>query len=215
MDCGRIGPNSQPGHAHCDLLSFELSLAGRRLIVDTGVSGYDEDPRRAYVRSTAAHNTVRVNGAEQSEMWGTFRVGRRARPLYGRIDAGPRGEITFSGAHGGYRHLPQRVIHARRLEWHPTERVLLVEDRFDGRGEVRVESFLHLAPDMTISGAGRDFELRRSGQRIARLCLVDHVDVELDAGIYCPEFGRSLPAPVAVMRKEAALPFALRFKIAA
>lgn len=214
-DCGAIGPDYQPGHAHCDLLSLELSLDGRRLIVDTGVSGYDEDPSRHYVRSTAAHNTVRVAGAEQSEVWGTFRVGRRATPLSGRINTGLNGEITVSGAHDGYRHLPQRVVHFRELMWGPGERTLRIEDRFDGRGTVRIESFLHLAPDVTISGAGHDFELRRLGERIARLCVVDHIDVDLHSGDYCPEFGKRLSAPLLVMSKEAALPFGLGFKIVA
>jgi uncharacterized heparinase superfamily protein len=215
VDCGPIGPDDQPGHAHCDLLSFELSLAGRRLLVDAGVSGYDDDPARDYVRSTAAHNTVLVGGVEQSEMWGTFRVGRRARPLAASIEASRDGVVTFRGAHDGYRHLPQRVVHARTITWDPRARVLLVEDRFDGAGRIRVESFLHLAPGVAISGAGRDFELLRSGQRIARICLGDHLEAELASGLHCPEFGRRLQAPVIVARKEDMLPFELSIRIAA
>lgn len=215
VDCGAVGPDEQPGHAHCDLLSFELSLAGRRMIVDAGVGGYDDDPARGYVRSTAAHNTVRVGGVEQSEMWGTFRVGRRARPLAAHIEAGSNGAITFSGAHDGYRHLRQKVVHTRTITWDPRERVLLVQDRFDGRGRVRVESFLHVAPDVGLSGAGREFELTRSGQRIARLCLEDPLEAEVGTSLYCPEFGRRLQAPVLVMCKEAALPFGLSMRIVA
>jgi uncharacterized heparinase superfamily protein len=215
VDSGPVGPDDQPGHAHCDLLSFELSLAGRRLLVDAGVSGYDDDPARGYVRSTAAHNTVLVSGTEQSEMWGTFRVGRRARPLAACIQASRDGVVTFSGAHDGYRHLPQRVVHGRTITWDPRARVLLVEDRFDGVGRVRVESFLHVAPDVVVSGAGRDFELVRSGQRIARICLGDHLETELAWGLYCPEFGQRLQAPVLVTRKEDFLPFQLSIRIAA
>ena len=79
-DAAPIGPDYQPGHAHGDLLSFELSLAGRRVIVDAGVHGYDGDPLRAWCRSTRAHNTVEIDGEDQCEFWGTFRVARRARP---------------------------------------------------------------------------------------------------------------------------------------
>lgn len=214
VDCGPVGPNDQPGHAHCDLLSFELSLAGRRLFVDAGVSGYDDDPARGYVRSTAAHNTVLVGGVEQSEMWGTFRVGRRARPLAAYIEASD-GVVTFRGAHDGYRHLPQRVVHARTVTWDPHVRVLLVEDRFDGVGRIRVESFLHVAPDVAVNRAGRDFELVRSGQRIARVCLGGNIETELASGLYCPEFGRRLPAQVLAMRREDLLPFQLSISIAA
>ncbi len=81
IDCGAIGPDYQPGHAHCDTLSYELAIDGRRVIVDSGVHDYEPTQHRAYARSTPAHNTVVIDGQEQSEMWGVFRVARRARPL--------------------------------------------------------------------------------------------------------------------------------------
>ena len=81
IDCGHIGPDYQPGHAHCDTLSYELAINGRRVIVDSGVFDYEPSSERAYARSTKAHNTVVVDGEEQSEIWGVFRVARRAKPL--------------------------------------------------------------------------------------------------------------------------------------
>ena len=63
VDCGRIGPDDLPAHAHGDVLSFELSIAGHRIIVDQGVYEYvagDAPAPRAHrrepqhaVRSTA------------------------------------------------------------------------------------------------------------------------------------------------------------------
>src|SRR6185503_19989802 len=84
FDCGPLGPDYQPGHGHSDVLSYELTLHGRRVIVDTGVSSYERGPERYYERSTAAHNTIRVDGSEQAEIWGGFRVGRR--PTVSPID---------------------------------------------------------------------------------------------------------------------------------
>ena len=81
IDCGQIGPDYQPGHAHCDTLSYELWLDGRPVVVDTGVHDYEASETRAYARSTRAHNTVVLDNEEQSEFWGVFRVARRARPL--------------------------------------------------------------------------------------------------------------------------------------
>jgi uncharacterized heparinase superfamily protein len=78
-DIGQIGPDYIPGHAHCDMLSFELCVDERPTIVDTGTSTYEIGARRSFERSTAAHNTVQLGALEQSEMWGSFRVGRRAR----------------------------------------------------------------------------------------------------------------------------------------
>ena len=65
VDCGQIGPDYQPGHAHCDTLSYELSLDGRRVIVDAGVFDYENSGDRKYARSTRAHNTVVVDCEEQ------------------------------------------------------------------------------------------------------------------------------------------------------
>ncbi len=80
-DVGLVGPDHQPGHAHADTLSFVLYIDGKPVLVDTGTSTYQIGPRRTWERSTAAHNTVTVNGQDSSEVWGGFRVGRRARVI--------------------------------------------------------------------------------------------------------------------------------------
>lgn len=81
VECGAISPSYQPGHTHCGLLSYELMVAGERVIVDSGVCEYEPGQLRQIVRSTRAHNTVSVDGADQSEIWGEFRVARRAKVM--------------------------------------------------------------------------------------------------------------------------------------
>ena len=75
--CGEIGPSYQPGHAHADTWSFELWKGARKLIGDTGCSTYVPGEVRSYERSTAAHNTVVIDGRDSSEVWASHRVGRR------------------------------------------------------------------------------------------------------------------------------------------
>ncbi len=79
FDCGACGPDATPAHAHADFLSIEASVAGKRLIVDPGVPTYTAGPDRQHARSAAAHNGPAVDGFEPLELWGSFRVGRRAR----------------------------------------------------------------------------------------------------------------------------------------
>ncbi|MGB3547173.1 MAG: heparinase II/III family protein [Saprospiraceae bacterium] len=79
MDLGSPGPAHQPGHSHADNLTFCLYLRGRPIIVDTGISTYEKNERRAYERSTAAHNTVTMGEQNSSDVWGGFRMGRRAK----------------------------------------------------------------------------------------------------------------------------------------
>lgn len=71
--------NHLSGPAQCDLLSYELWLDGQLFIIDSGIHGYDRDEYREYSHSTRAHNTVMVNGREQSKIWGQYRLGRRAK----------------------------------------------------------------------------------------------------------------------------------------
>ena len=151
FDSGPIGPDHQPGHGHCDALSYELSLAGQRMIVDSGVEQYHEDRRwRTYYRSTPAHNTVAVDGAEQSEIWGSFRVARRARPLETRwSDDGNRLSYVTS-SHTGYLRLPGKVQHRRFLCW-VDRRFWLVCDQIAGSGTHHIESFIHFHPQVVVS----------------------------------------------------------------
>lgn len=66
FDCGPLG---QGNHGHLDLLSFEAYAYGTPLIVDPGRYTYDESGPvnwRVRFRGTAAHNTVLVDGRNQT-----------------------------------------------------------------------------------------------------------------------------------------------------
>jgi hypothetical protein len=70
-------PSYQPGHAHCDALSFELSCGEERVVCDTGVFEYVQGERRRIARATASHATLEVAGGEQAEIWAPHRIGGR------------------------------------------------------------------------------------------------------------------------------------------
>jgi len=142
FDCGPFGPDYQPGHGHCDVLSYELSLGGERVVVDTGVSTYESGPERSYERSTAAHNTVRIDDGEQAEIWSSFRLGRR--PRVAELHGGNDGPFHFlSGEHDAYRR--SGVAHTRTILFHAPD-TWIVADLLRGGGSHLVESFLHFHP---------------------------------------------------------------------
>ena len=149
FDCGLMGPDHRLGHGHCDALSFELSIHGKRVIVDAGVSDYYGDLEwRDYYRSTRAHNTIVIDGAEQSEIWDRFRVARRARPrdvIWSENDT----LAYVSAAHTGYQRLNEQVIHRRWVCW-VDRRFWLICDRLEGHGTHVAESLLHFHPDISI-----------------------------------------------------------------
>ncbi len=115
IDCGPLGPDHLIGHGHCDMLSFEWSKGGRRLIVDPGTYQYLAGERRLLSRTTASHNTLAIEGAEQSDIYGAFRCGRRARAELLRFETSGEG-FTFQGRHDGYRSLPGSPLHERTVE---------------------------------------------------------------------------------------------------
>jgi uncharacterized heparinase superfamily protein len=220
VDCGPIGPNYQPGHAHCDTLSFELSIDGERLIVDSGVSGYEDDPLRAYIRSTAAHNTVRVNGIEQSEVWGTFRVGRRAKPLFARIERIPDNRVYFEGAHDAYRHLSQHITHQRRISYGVEKRTWCITDLLEGAGEATVEAFFHFAPNVVVTWVNRHLIVRandRSGDQSGemRVVLNGWDNVGIGKAAVCLRFGECVESFVIVLTTRRRLPIEASFMLSA
>lgn len=77
MDHGVIGPSDNPGHAHDDCLSIEVSVMGSRLIRDYGVEAYTEGNGRKRTRSVASHNCPTFPGDRGMDAWGAFRVGSR------------------------------------------------------------------------------------------------------------------------------------------
>jgi uncharacterized heparinase superfamily protein len=179
IDAGPIGPDHQPGHAHADFFTFELSLGGQRVVTDTGVEAYDVGAGRSYDRSTAAHNTVEVGGDNSVEVWGGFRVGRRAAP---RVTVWKPGEMDFllEGEHDGYRHLPSKAIHRRRFSWQPG--VFEISDQLGVERDVQAVARIHFAPGVTLEiddgivrGRAGDVAFRIETDVPGRLCLEESV----------------------------------------
>lgn len=186
-DAGPLGPDYQPGHGHADLFTFELSLRGVRVVVDSGVSTYEAGPMRDYCRSTRAHNTVEVDGQDSAETWAAFRVGRRGRPRGVAWFASHDG-FELSGRHDGYRHLPGRPAHARTFHWR-SDGCLEIADRVDASRPVRSVARLHFHPDCRLDD--RDSEtctVSFPGGR-ARLSWSGWESVAEDASCYSPAFG--------------------------
>lgn len=140
FDAAPLGPDYQPGHGHADALSFELSSRGRRIFVNSGTSTYESNPVRNYERGTAAHNTVRIDGLNQSEMWAAFRVARRARPY----DVHTDNRSFVEAAHDGYHRLRPKATHRRRIDLDGD--MVTITDRLEGSGHHTAELFFHLAP---------------------------------------------------------------------
>lgn len=185
LDVAPVGPDYLPGHAHADTLSFECSIAGQRVIVNSGTSTYDAGKQRRWERSTAAHSTVTVDDRDSSEMWDVFRVARRARPFDCDVDANA-GIVTCS--HDGYHRLPGRVTHTRR--WQLTDGGFAVTDYVQGGWSEAIGRFyIHPAIELTAHPDGQSGVLVGASMPIIEWH-VTGARARVQESTYCPEFGR-------------------------
>lgn len=144
FDAGDIGPNYCPGHGHADTLGIELWFQGQPLIVDPGTYQYAAGAWRDYFRSTAVHSTATIDGLNQTEFAGPFRVGRIA---HGQLISTSlqSGQLKTSGAHNGYTRLPDPVTHQREVIIRSTTEIMLI-DTFSGKQQHQICISFHLAP---------------------------------------------------------------------
>jgi len=189
LDVARVGPDYQPGHAHADTLSFELSLFGERVIVNSGTSTYERGLQRDHERGTGAHNTVIVNDANSSDTWAGFRVGRRANPKLASVQNFP-GETRICAEHDGYRRVFGGVTHQR--EWICAARSMKVIDRLVGRfSRARAHFYLHPALQLIQHADSRVQIELRGGHTVtieAKAGWLELLDSE-----WHPEFGSHIP----------------------
>ena len=140
VDVGNIGPTYQPGHAHSDTFNFELHINNTPIIVDTGISTYEKNAIRQNERSTSAHNTVQIGSAEQSEIWGGFRVGRRAKIISFEED-----ETIVKASHDGYKSFG--ITHERAFKVSDNE--ISIKDKLSNSTNLLQKAYFHFHPDVT------------------------------------------------------------------
>jgi uncharacterized heparinase superfamily protein len=198
IDGGPVGPAHLLAHAHADIFSYELSLANKQVVVDSGVFEYPAGPMRRYVRSTMAHNTVSIDGLDQVECWGSFRVARRFAPHDVSFST-EAGSSIFTGSYSGYADLVgDDILHHRQIKVDETSRTISVRDRVDGYGRHAVESRVHLHPELDV--------LQKSTKSILHY-YAGAFEVEVrstpnswEDSWYCPRFGMKLQNKVLVCK---------------
>ncbi len=204
FDAAPVGPDYIPGHAHADTLSLEISLAGARLVTNTGTSTYAPGPEREAERATSAHATVELDGANSSEVWASFRVGRRARP--GAVTTKVAdGAVHAQGGHDGYRFLAGSPLHARDVK--VTAGAVRIVDRIEGGGRHAAVGRFPLHPDVDrVEQTDGGFRLAMPDGRVVTVAVKGADGLAIEPGHYAPEFGICRPRPVLVWRVTRDLP---------
>ena len=151
VDCGPLGYLSIAAHGHGDALSFMLSAGGHELLVDPGTYAYHTQERwRKYFRGTFAHNTVRIDELDQSEMGGNFLWLRKANAHCDVVETNGAPQ-KFSGWHDGYHRLKDPVTHKREIVFTAANNCFDVIDVVHCKGEHKVELCWHFAEHCDVS----------------------------------------------------------------
>jgi hypothetical protein len=167
VDAGPLGYQAIAAHGHADALAFTLSLGGREFLVDPGTFAYHTEPQwRAYFRGTSAHNTVRIDGDDQSEAGGKFMWLRKANAGCTAFRAGAD-EDAFEGWHDGYLRLDDPVMHRRSIHIEKRARRIVIEDVLQMEGEHWVELFFHWSERCAVAAMEDGWTATQDGRSVA------------------------------------------------
>ena len=201
-DCANIGPDYQPGHAHADTLTFELWYKNFKLITDSGTGEYIDTALRKYQRSTLAHNTIRIDKKNSSEVWGAHRVADRAK-ITGRKFS----KNKLSATHNGY----GKILHKRT--WEISENGLSVDDEINGTGTHLVEVLWHVLGDkVSINKQECRIEFFANGSTYF-ITYPQGWYVEIQKCQYSAEFGEVEKIDMIKILKQTTLPVAINSRI--
>ncbi|HXC40285.1 MAG TPA: alginate lyase family protein [Burkholderiales bacterium] len=207
-DAGPLGYGNIAAHGHADALSFTLSLGGSEFLFDPGTYAYHTQGQwRRYFRGTSAHNTIRIDGRDQSEPGGNFMWLKKARAQCSLWEETPETD-TFEGWHDGYLRLGDPVLHRRRITLDKRGRRIVITDELEMRGRHEVELFFHCAEHCSVQRNGRLHVISRDGRSLV-IRLPDTPSAAIEnyraslrppAGWVSRRFDRKEPAPTLVWR---------------
>ncbi len=175
FDCGPLGYG--PGaHGHADALSIQVVAFGQEAIVDPGTYAYNQDQKfRNYFRSTRAHNTVSVDGLDQSRI-----IDRMA------WESIPQSEVKdcffselfdiVSAENDGYTRLASPVIHRRTVIFFKKPVYYLVIDQLQATGPHTYGLHFHFPPETTLQQEGKSFTAIFPGKQWVFLRIVGAED---------------------------------------
>ena len=189
LDCGPLGYLGIAAHGHADALALTLSVAGEECLVDPGTYSYWQDQKwRDYFRGTSSHNTVRIDGLDQSVPGGRFMWLRKAHSSIERMPASPH-EFDFRGSHDGYGRLPDPVLHVRSVRFDGATNTLTVRDEVSAKKQHKVETFWHFAPGLDVRLTSQGLSVRGKRFVLQMQASGEDLHLELVRGAENPPLG--------------------------
>ena len=202
IDAGAQGAIAA-GHGHADALSIQLSQSGRELLIDPGTCEYvGKDNTRDRFRGTAAHNTIQVDGRDQSEPKGPFSWNSLITPKVDKWVTGKNFDL-FAASYEGR----NQVVH-RRFVLYCKPEFWLVRDIVEGAGKHSIAINWHLAPGMVPQPENPALFIgaKEAGHGIGFVPATDSGEFVLHDDWWSPAYGRKEAAQVLQFERTAVLP---------
>jgi uncharacterized heparinase superfamily protein len=221
LDHGPLGHLSIAAHGHADALAIWLHLDDQPVLVDAGTYLYHAaGDWRAHFRSTAAHNTLSIAGADSSVMAGPFNWSRKAKATVRQFDGNPlRWSIEME--HDGFL-APFGVRHHRRVERIASDSYLITDLLVGRAGALPVEIGFLFHPSLAVEKRAHRWIVQRGiqpllvmegeGPLIGKLQEGEHTPAR---GWYAPHFGERMATRRLVFHGSllAGTPFRVSFRI--
>lgn len=190
VDAGPLGYQTIAAHGHADALSFTLSVGGIEFLIDPGTYAYHtQSVWRDYFRGTGAHNTLRIDGMNQSQSGGNFMWVRKANAGCSLWASSAECDL-FEGWHDGYTHLRDPVMHWRRIVFDKFARRVFIADRLQMSGTHEVELFFHSSELCRINPVADGYSLTLNDRSLfLRLPQIPSAASQVYTGSVDPIFG--------------------------
>ncbi len=204
-DGGPHGFLAIAAHAHADALSLEVRHDGVDVLADPGTYCYHGQPEwRSYFRSTLGHNTLELDGQDQSGSGGPFMWTRHARSRVLVTHAHQGGIARWCAEHDGYTRRGRPAVHRRSVELDSASRELRLFDEVLSPRRHPCRLTFHLGPRIRADLVGNEAQLSWTGRgREHAAVLVLPTELSWTAhrgetnpplGWYSAGFGRREPA---------------------
>jgi len=170
-DVGPLGYLSIAAHGHADALAFTLAVGGKEIFIDPGTYAYHTQKKwRDYFRGTSAHNTLRVDGLDQSVIGGNFMWVHHARAMC-ESWASDAERDRLVGRHDGYIRLRDPVSHRREIVLDKKADVIHVTDSLECLRAHTVQLYWHCHEEVDAQILDGVVQMRREGVELTLVVL--------------------------------------------
>ena len=210
--CGPLGVADQNCvHGHADALSVDISGYGETLLIDPGRYNY-EGPWRVWFKSTAAHNSVQVDGQDSSELADEWMFKHWANSTMNVFSSTDKFDYV-DGSHDGFERLDDPVTHRRRVVFVKPGFWLVVDD-LTGKVSHKYDQYWHFGPEAkTVDGPEQSVTAtyENGAGIVVQPLLADGLTLRQYNGSEDPiqgwvsyDYAVKVPAPALQYRREAA-----------